>query len=111
MWAPAWCGRRLGHDMARIHLTVLVHETWRDRYSQVVEDCRQAGLTVEREMIAIGVIAGSIEEHLLAALASIEGVAAVEPERISRVLENPRSEPCAEPLNRMPGPVSGSPVR
>jgi hypothetical protein len=97
--------------MARIHLIVLVHETWRDRYSQVVEDCRQAGLTVEREMIAVGVIAGSIEEHLLAALAEIEGVAAVEPERISRALENPRSEPCAEPLNRTPGPVSGSPVR
>lgn len=75
--------------MARIHLTVLVHETWRDRYPQVVEHCRQAGLTVERELIAVGVIAGSIEENLLAALAAIEGVSAVEPERINRALENP----------------------
>jgi hypothetical protein len=75
--------------MARIRLTVLVRETWRDRYPLVVERCRQAGLTVERELVAVGAIAGSIEEDLLAALAEIEGVSAVEPERVNRALGNP----------------------
>jgi hypothetical protein len=72
--------------MARIRLTVLVRDAWRDRYPLVVEHCRQAGLTVERELVAVGVIAGSIEEELLAALSAVEGVSAVEPERINRAL-------------------------
>lgn len=72
--------------MARIRLTVLVREAWRDRYPLVVERCRQAGLTVERELVAVGVITGSIEEDLLTALMGVEGVSAVEPERINRTL-------------------------
>lgn len=72
--------------MARIRLTILVREAWRDRYPLVVEHCRQAGLTVERELVAVGVIAGSIEEDLLTALMGVEGVSAVEPERINRTL-------------------------
>ncbi len=70
--------------MARVRLTVLVRESWRDRYPLVVEDCRQAGLAVERELVAVGVIAGSIEEDLLIGLARVEGVSAVEPERLNR---------------------------
>ncbi|WP_276809606.1 hypothetical protein [Castellaniella defragrans] len=74
--------------MARIRLTVLVRETWRDRYPLVVEHCRQAGLAVERELVAVGVIAGSIEEDRVPGLARVEGVSAVEPERVNRALGN-----------------------
>src|SRR5690606_41557760 len=88
-WARAWCGRDRGHAMARIRLTVLVRDTWRDRYPQVVEHCRQAGLAVERELVAVGVIVGSIEEELLVAVSRVEGVSAVEPERANRALESP----------------------
>lgn len=75
--------------MARIRLTVLVRDTWRDRYPQVVEHCRQAGLAVERELVAVGVIVGSIEEELLVAVSRVEGVSAVEPERANRALDSP----------------------
>lgn len=73
--------------MAQIRLTLLVRADWRDRYSAVLENCRQAGLTVERELRTVGAIAGSIDEGQLAGLASVEGVAAVEPERLNRGLD------------------------
>ncbi|WP_171815133.1 hypothetical protein [Advenella kashmirensis] len=38
--------------MARITLTVLVKETYRNRFSVVVDDCRRQGMAVEREMTA-----------------------------------------------------------
>lgn len=69
--------------MTRVPITVLIHEDWRDRYRLVVEHCRQAGMDVERELDTLGAIAGSIESTGLAALATIEGVSAVEPQRIS----------------------------
>jgi hypothetical protein len=68
-------------------LTVLVRDTWLDRYRLVVEHCRQAGLTVERELVTVGVIVGTIEEELLAVLSGVEGVSAVEPERSNRILD------------------------
>ncbi|WP_298013676.1 hypothetical protein [uncultured Castellaniella sp.] len=73
--------------MSRIHLTVLIHEDWRDRYRLVVERCRQAGLDVERELATIGAIAGSIEEDHLTELSTVEGVCAVEPERTNVALQ------------------------
>lgn len=89
---PDWCKRpestrRNIEAMAQVHLTILVHEDWRDRYSLVLEHCRQAGLTVERELVAMGAIVGSIEEDRVAALACVEGVSAVEPERMNRGLD------------------------
>jgi len=70
--------------MAQIKLTVLVHETWREHFPAIVENCRRAGLTVENELVSIGVIIGRIEEGRMAALAHIEGVSAVEPQRAQR---------------------------
>ncbi|MGB6242620.1 MAG: hypothetical protein WBF69_09065 [Castellaniella sp.] len=73
--------------MGLINLTLLVREDWRDRYPVVLERCRQAGLNVERELTTVGAIAGNIEEDRLSALKDIEGVSAIEPERLSRGLE------------------------
>lgn len=70
--------------MAEIKLTVLVHEHWRDRFPDIVEECRRAGLTVESELVSIGVIVGCIEEAHLPGLARVQGVCAVEPERAQR---------------------------
>jgi len=67
--------------MARITLTVLVKETYRDRFSIVVEGCRQQGMAVEREMTALGLFSGHIEAEKLTVLRSVEGVAAVEADR------------------------------
>lgn len=44
--------------MARIRLDVLVRDEWRDRYPEVLEQCRQAGLNVEFELAKTGVIGG-----------------------------------------------------
>lgn len=73
--------------MSRINLTILVNTSWRDRFPQVVESCRQAGMTIERELIAVGVIAGSIDEASVGVLEQIEGVHTIEPERTNRGLE------------------------
>lgn len=72
--------------MSQIKLTILVHEAWLDRFPQVVESCRQAGLVVQQELVVIGVINGSIDESSVETLTRIEGVRAVEPERMNRGL-------------------------
>lgn len=73
--------------MSRVNLTILVNTSWRDRFPQVVENCRQAGMTIERELIAVGVIAGSIDEASVSTLEQIEGVHTIEPERTNWGLE------------------------
>lgn len=73
--------------MSQINLTILVNTAWLSRFTEVVESCRLAGMSIERELIAIGVIAGSIDESSIAALEQIEGVYTVEPERTNWGLE------------------------
>jgi len=70
--------------MARITLTVLVKETYRERFSVVVEDCRRQGMAVEREMTALGLFSGNIEAENVTQLRAVEGVAAVEADRPMR---------------------------
>ena len=72
--------------MPRISLTVLVSESWRDRFGQVAANCRLAGMTIERELVAIGVIAGSIDEARVSALTAIAGVDAIEHGRTTRAM-------------------------
>ncbi|MYN13281.1 hypothetical protein GSY71_09015 [Pusillimonas sp. TS35] len=67
--------------MSRVHINIIVQEAWRPRFPQVVENCRRAGIEIEHELVAVGVITGSIDSGRLATLAVIEGVAAIEPER------------------------------
>lgn len=70
--------------MSQIKLTILVHEAWLNRFPQVVESCRRVGLVVQRELVAVGVINGSIDESSVETLTRVEGVRAVEPERTNR---------------------------
>jgi hypothetical protein len=67
-------------------VTVLVTPAFQDRFDEVVERTRAAGLQVESELRNVGVIAGSIESNQLDGLRSVEGVAAVE---IQRVIQLP----------------------
>ncbi|TEA79172.1 hypothetical protein [Allopusillimonas ginsengisoli] len=73
--------------MPCIKLTVLVSETWRSRFPEVVENCRRAGMVIERELVAVGIISGSIDESAVNILAKIEGVQAIEPERTNWKLD------------------------
>lgn len=70
--------------MAQVRLTILVQEGSRDRYGQVVEDCRQAGLVVEQQLVSVGVITGCIDEERIPNLTMIAGVAIVETQRTLR---------------------------
>ena len=72
--------------MTRITLTVLVKETYLDRFPQVVEGCRRQGMVIEREMVALGVFSGTVEPEHLSEVGAVEGVASVEPERPVRGL-------------------------
>lgn len=67
--------------MHRIRLTVLVADDWHDRYPTVVAECRDVGMAIERELQAIGVIVGTLDEQRMQALQCIDGVSSVEPER------------------------------
>lgn len=70
--------------MARIALTVLVKETYLNRFSVVVQGCRNQGMAVEREMVTLGAFSGEIEADKVSELGSVEGVAAVEADRPMR---------------------------
>lgn len=64
-------------------VTVLISQ---DRpFAQVVRSLRTAGLKVEHEMEALGSVNGTIAARQLAALASLPGVAHVEPEQTMRI--------------------------
>jgi len=74
--------------MARIRLTLLVRDSWRDRFPEVVGNCERAGLQVERELVSVGIIIGSIDQNHIATLERIDGVCAVEPEHLNRTSDS-----------------------
>jgi precorrin-6B methylase 2 len=64
-------------------VTVLVDDDHRGAIEEVAAALERAGLRVGRVLPAVGAITGSIEEP--AALARVEGVAAIEPAREVRL--------------------------
>jgi hypothetical protein len=52
-----------------------------DRFDQVVEALRRAGLRVTSEQPLLGSLSGTVAEDRLAALAAVDGVLAVDPDR------------------------------
>lgn len=64
--------------MAKVSLSVAVKDDYLDRFSDVAEDCRKAGLKVEEELEQIGVITGTIDAAKADALKKVRGVAHVE---------------------------------
>ncbi len=73
--------------MTRIVISILIDETCRDHFAEVVESCRAVGLVVQREMAQLGVISGSIESTEIAVLSQIKGVAHVERSRDVKCLD------------------------
>ncbi|MDS1142486.1 hypothetical protein RE432_18800 [Pusillimonas sp. SM2304] len=72
--------------MTHTQLSISVEEAYLDRYAEVVEDCRRAGMRVERQMAAVGIISGTIETSRMHDLYKIAGVRHVEPSRVNRCL-------------------------
>jgi len=73
--------------MSYIRLNIIIQDAWRDRFEQVVEDCRRVGLLVEREMRTVGLVSGSIDSPLLDLLERVEGVGAIEIDRQVKALD------------------------
>ena len=73
--------------MNTIKLTLSVDEAYLGRYAEVVENCRRAGMLVERQMVSLGIIVGSIDVSKMQDVHKVAGVRDIEPERINRCLE------------------------
>ncbi|KUL40840.1 hypothetical protein [Streptomyces regalis] len=56
-----------------------------DRFAEVVEALRQAGLTVTGEQPILGTLSGTVAEDRIPALEVVDGVEAVDRERIIRL--------------------------
>jgi hypothetical protein len=67
--------------MTQINVSVAVDEAHLDHIFEVAQNLRETGMSVDRVMDRVGVIVGSCEEGKLDALARVEGVDSVEPER------------------------------
>lgn len=67
--------------MPRTKLSVSVDDAHLNRVPEVARALERAGLKIEEELEAIGVITGEIDDAKVDDLHRIEGVAHVEPER------------------------------
>jgi hypothetical protein len=67
--------------MAEIDVIVSVDEGRLNDFSKIVKAMRSAGLKVDEEMAAVGVVAGSVESKALPKLRQVDGVVQVEQSR------------------------------
>ncbi|MEU6546377.1 hypothetical protein [Streptomyces sp. NPDC046859] len=56
-----------------------------DRFAEVVEALRRAGLTVTGEQSVLGTLSGTVAEDRISALEAVDGVDSVDRERIIRL--------------------------
>jgi hypothetical protein len=75
--------------MSQTALSILVQETYLSRFAEIVESCRNAGMVIQRESSAIGVISGIIDTSDVAKLRDIDGLQQIEPERPLRAFDPP----------------------
>jgi hypothetical protein len=71
--------------MAVQKVNVSVDQSKLDRFADVVAEIRRAGMKVEQELDAIGVVTGSIDSDKIDQLRKVAGVAAVEPEHTFQI--------------------------
>ncbi len=77
--------------MSKTPVNISVSDDHLDRFPEVVSELRKAGLQVEQELAAVGIVSGTVEEDQLADVEKVAGVAAVEPE-VSYQLPPPESD-------------------
>ena len=65
----------------RVSVVVSVDDDHLDSVAEVAERLRGAGMQVEEAMDSIGMVTGSVAPSRVPALAAVEGVGEVEPER------------------------------
>lgn len=67
--------------MTRKRLHILVEQASLERFPEIVEDCRRAGMVIERQMRTVGVFSGLIDESSLEDVCKVKGVRNVEESR------------------------------
>jgi hypothetical protein len=71
----------MGLVMAQLDVIVSVDDSRLSEFAKIVQAMRSAGLKVDEEMPAVGVVAGSVEAKALPKLQQVDGVAQVERSR------------------------------
>lgn len=67
--------------MSKVDLLVSIDDTHLDRFPEVVESIKDAGMDVEQQLEGIGVVTGSIDSEKIEQLHKVEGVSHVEESR------------------------------
>lgn len=67
--------------MPHVKVLVSVADEYLQRFTEVLDQLTEAGMAIERENRAIGVISGSIDANHISKIRSLEGVATVEESR------------------------------
>ncbi|MDQ4074696.1 MAG: ketohydroxyglutarate aldolase [Chloroflexota bacterium] len=71
--------------MAKEKVTISVADEYKDRFSDIVQQCEAAGLEVEQALPTIGVVSGAIDSDRFDDFSKMEGVAAIERERTYQI--------------------------
>ena len=71
--------------MPNITVSISVDEQYRDKLSEVIENCKKLGLNIEQQLDAIGIITGSIDSGKIDELKQVQGVSKVELSREIRI--------------------------
>lgn len=71
--------------MTTEQVNIAVADEYLGRFGEVLRRCRRAGLRVQQQLPAAGIISGAIDSLKIARLERIEGVAAVERSRVVQI--------------------------
>ena len=67
-----------GTTMPKIEVIVKIDDEAVSKMSQIGDQCKAAGMSVEQQMSAVGMISGSIEKANIGKIEQIKGVSYVE---------------------------------
>ena len=79
--------------MPHITLSVVIEKSKLTNFSEIVRQCELTGMVVQRRMITLGVITGTIDSARMKDLGEIDGVHAIEPARQVQCLTPSNSPP------------------
>jgi hypothetical protein len=71
--------------MSKVEVIVKVEDSSVDKMSEIARQCEQAGMRVEQQMKAMGMISGAVDKANIGKIERIKGVSYVE---ISKPLSN-----------------------
>lgn len=64
--------------MSTVEIIVKIDDAATDKMSEIATECQAAGMKIEQQMSAVGMISGSIEPANVSKLEQIKGVSYVE---------------------------------